>query len=165
MKHPNLPPASASSAGKYLTVVLADESYGIAVLKVREIICLRPITAVTQMPDFVRGVVTLRDRVIPVVDLRLKFGLDPEADDHARIVVVNVENSGEREVLLGLIVDAGEGIAPIEARDVAPQPSFRAASPPDYLLGVAKVRERVKALLDIDRALSVETLGRMEGVA
>src|SRR5437879_1422305 len=98
--------ANASLAGKYLTVVLDNEAYGIAVLKVREIIRLQKITPVPQMPAFVKGVINLRGRVIPIVDMRVKFGLKAEFAERTCIVVVQVAMSAESTVQLGLIVDS-----------------------------------------------------------
>lgn len=152
-------------AGKYLTVVLADESYGIAVLKVREIIRLQKITPVPQMPEFVKGVVNLRGRIVPVIDLRVKFGLEAQIAERTCIVVVEVQHAGGKTVPLGLIVDSVEEVVNFTARDVVPTPSFGTAINPDYLLGMAKVRDRVKTLLDIDRALTPETLDALTATA
>lgn len=155
----------APTAGKYLTVVLADESYGIAVLKVREIIRLQKITPVPQMPDFVKGVINLRGRVVPVIDLRVKFGLAAEVADRTCIVVVQVNHSSGQQVALGLIVDTVEEVVNFAAADIAPPPNFGTAVNPDYLLGMAKVKDRVKTLLDIDRALTLETLQALAAAA
>lgn len=155
----------ATIAAKSLTVILADESYGIAVLKVREIIHLQPITTVPQMPDFVRGVITLRDRIIPIVDLRLESGLDTQADARTSIVVVHVASSSQAEMHLGLVVDAVDEVLNLNARDLAIPTNSSTAMRPDRLLGIAKVRERLKALLGIDRALLHEALAGLEALS
>src|SRR5436190_12778375 len=95
---------TAALAGKYLTVVLDNEAYGIAVLKVREIIRLQKITPVPQMPEFVKGIINLRGRVIPIIDLRVKFGMKAEFAERTCIVVVQVGTTGGG-VQMGLIVD------------------------------------------------------------
>src|SRR6476620_2000849 len=99
-------PGTSTLAGKYLTVVLENEAYGIGVLKVREIIRMQKITPVPQMPTFVKGVINLRGRVIPIVDLRVKFGLKAEFAERTCIVVVQVKLPQEHTVQMGLIVDS-----------------------------------------------------------
>ena len=152
--------ASTVSAqpGKYLTVVLDNEAYGIAVLKVREIIRLQKITPVPQMPDFVKGVINLRGRVIPVVDLRLKFGLKAEFAERTCIVVVQVKISAETSVQMGLIVDTVEEVVTLAANEIEPTPDFGTRIDTSYLLGMAKVKGVVKTLLDIDRVVSPDTV-------
>ena len=156
---------SSARAGKYLTVVLADESYGIAVLKVREIIRLQKVTPVPQMPDFLKGVINLRGRIIPVIDLRVKFGLEARTAERNCIVVVQVARASGAELVLGLVVDAVEEVVNFSAGDIAPPPHFGTAVKPEYLLGMAKVRDRVKTLLDVDRALTAETMESLGAVA
>ena len=153
-------PVSAQ-AGKYLTVVLDNEAYGIAVLKVREIIRLQKITPVPQMPDFVKGVINLRGRVIPVVDLRLKFGLKAEFAERTCIVVVQVKVSAETTVLMGLIVDTVEEVVTLAANEIEPTPDFGTRIDTSYLLGMAKVKGVVKTLLDIDRVVAPDTVQAM----
>ena len=150
-------------AGKYLTFRLGDESYGIAVLKIREIIRLTPITAVPQMPAYIKGVINLRGKVIPVVDLRVKFGLaEAESNERTCIVVVQVELASHTKVLMGLMVDAVEEVAYIAAQDIEATPDFGTALDTAYLLGMAKVKDAVKALLDIDKVVAAETIERLQ---
>lgn len=144
-------------AGKYLTVNLAGESYGLAILKVREIIRLPKITPVPQLPAHIKGVINLRGKVVPVIDLRVKFELPTALTERACIVVVQVEIEGRGKVSLGLIVDAVEEVVNLRAEDIAPPPSFGLNSDRDYLLGMAKMGGTVKTLLDLDRALAFET--------
>jgi purine-binding chemotaxis protein CheW len=153
------PPAAAPAvAAKYLTVTLENESYGVAVLKVREIIRMQKITPVPQMPDFVRGVLNLRGRVIPVVDLRVKFGLKAEFADRTCIVVVQVKLPSGLLVQMGLIVDSVEEVVNLSANEIEPTPDFGAKIDTSYILGMAKVKGLVKTLLDIDRVVAPETV-------
>ena len=145
-------------AGKYLTVVLDKEAYGIAVLKVREIIRLQKITPVPQMPAFVKGVINLRGRVIPIVDLRVKFGLKAEFTERTCIVVVQVKLPSDQTVQMGLIVDRVEEVVTLAAHEIEPTPDFGAAISTEYLLGMAKVKGQVKTLLDIDRVVAPDTV-------
>ena len=152
---------TAALAGKYLTVVLDNEAYGIAVLKVREIIRLQKITPVPQMPDFVKGVINLRGRVIPIVDLRAKFGLKAEFAERTCIVVVQVKLPNEQHVQMGLIVDSVEEVVTLSASEIEPTPDFGTRIDTSYLLGMAKVKGQVKTLLDIDRVVAPETVQAM----
>jgi purine-binding chemotaxis protein CheW len=151
-------PASHSLAGKYLTVVLENEAYGIGVLKVREIIRMQKITPVPQMPTFVKGVINLRGRVIPIVDMRVKFGLKAEFAERTCIVVVQVKLPSDHTVQMGLIVDSVEEVVTLQANEIEPTPDFGAKINTEYLLGMAKVKGAVKTLLDIDRVVAPETV-------
>ena len=152
------PVIASKLAGKYLTVVLDNEAYGIAVLKVREIIRMQKITPVPQMPAFVKGVINLRGRVIPVVDLRVKFGLKAEFADRTCIVVVQVKLPTEQIVQMGLIVDSVEEVVTLTNEEIEPTPDFGTKIDTSYLLGMAKVKGQVKTLLDIDRVVAPETV-------
>jgi len=149
---------NSTLAGKYLTVVLDNEAYGIAVLKVREIIRMQKITPVPQVPEFVKGVINLRGRVIPIVDLRTKFGLKAEFADRTCIVVVQVKLPTEQIVQMGLIVDSVEEVVTLNASEIEPTPDFGTQIDTTYLLGMAKVKGQVKTLLDIDRVVAPETV-------
>lgn len=150
--------ARSSLAGKYLTVLLDNEAYGIAVLKVREIIRLQKITPVPQTPAFVKGVINLRGRVIPVVDLRVKFAVKAEFADRTCIVVVQVKLPSEQTVQMGLIVDSVEEVVSLQDSEIEPTPEFGSRVDTTCLLGMAKVKGTVKTLLDIDRVVSAETV-------
>ena len=167
---PTAPTAAALAdkpalAGKYLTVVLENEAYGIAVLKVREIISIQKITPVPQMPDYVKGVINLRGRVIPIVDLRLKFGLKAEFSKRTCIVVVQVRLTAEQLVQMGLIVDTVEEVVTLTAQEIEPTPEFGARLSTDHILGMAKVKGQVKTLLDIDRVVTADTVQALAGAA
>ena len=151
-----------SLAGKYLTFALGGESYAIPVLKVREIIRLTSITTVPQMPDYIRGVINLRGKIIPVMDLRLRFGFAGAANTEQNcIVVVQVKNLGGQATAMGLVVDAVEEVAQIAAVDIEETPDFGAQVDTQYILGMAKIKGAVKALLDIDRVIGGDTVSRL----
>jgi purine-binding chemotaxis protein CheW len=154
-----LPTDSANTvAGKYLTFLLGHESYGIPVLKIREIIRMTDITPVPQMPAYVRGVINLRGKIIPVADLRAKFGLATvEATERTCIVVVQVAAGGTK-TLMGLVVDDVEEVANIAATDIEEAPDFGIKLDTAYIVGMAKIKGAVKTLLDIDRIVSTEAL-------
>jgi purine-binding chemotaxis protein CheW len=146
--------AATDRGGKYLTFRLAEEEYGIEILKVNEIIGMLPITRVPRMHEAVRGVINLRGKVIPVVDLRRRFQLAATEDTHATcIIVVQV-----RGTQTGVVVDSVSDVVDIESDDVLDTPSFGADVETDYLLGIARADGRVRLLLDIDRVLPAHTL-------
>jgi len=139
--------------GKYLTFSLAGEEYGVPVLKVREIIKMMAITVVPQVPHYVRGVINLRGKVITVVDLRLKFGFAAqEQTDETAVVVVEVKVDGGK-ILMGVVVDSVSDVLNIQGDEIEDTPAFGDRVTTDYLCGMAKVKGRVKILLDLDRAL------------
>ncbi len=155
-----------AAAGKYLTFRLKNESYGIVVLKIREIIRLQAITPVPQMPAFIKGVLNLRGKIIPVIDLRIKFGLQDITDaDHNCIIVVKIELPNRQSTQIGLIVDAVEEVINISATEIEPAPDFGTALDTTFILGLAKIKGSVKALLDIDRVLTEDTLSSLGSVA
>jgi purine-binding chemotaxis protein CheW len=145
-------------AGKYLTFHLGREEFAIQVLKVREIMGIQDITAVPQTPECVKGVINLRGKVIPVVDLRLKFGL-PEIEYTQRtcIIVVQVQ-AAATSMLMGIIVDGVSEVLNLTATDIEDTPDFGQGVATPYLLGMAKVKGKVKILLDIDQILSSQGL-------
>jgi len=148
-------------AGKFLTFDLADEEYGLEILRVREIIGMMDITPVPRTPDFVLGVINLRGKVIPVADLRLKFGLPyKEPDDRTCVIVVEIKNQDET-VQMGIVVDRVNEVVDVKASDVEPTPSFGVTLDTSFILGMAKVGEKVKILLDIDRVLTSSEVASM----
>ncbi len=148
--------------GKYLTFHLDREEFGIQVLKVREIIGVQEVTAVPQTPAFIRGVINLRGKVIPVVDLRLKFGIEEkEYTQRTCIIVVHV-SSGDVSMMMGIIVDGVSEVLNLTDDDIENTPDFGHGVEVPYLLGMAKVKDRVKILLDIDRVLG--ELTEIEGI-
>jgi purine-binding chemotaxis protein CheW len=148
--------------GKYLTFTLASEDYGIGILKIKEIIGMMPITSVPQTPSFVKGVVNLRGKVIPVVDLRLKFGI-PAIDYTERTCIIVVEISGQSGAIkIGIVVDAVSEVLNIKGEDIENTPAFGSRVNTDYILGMTKMGDRVKILLDIDKVLSTQDLAALD---
>lgn len=157
--------ATEPRVGKYLVFHLGREDYGIRVLKVREIMRLQDITAVPQTPAYLRGVINLRGKVIPVVDLRLKFGL-PGGEDTARTCIVVVEVRGETgAMLVGIVVDGVAEVLNLVASDIEDTPEFGKGISTPYLLGMAKLKGKVKILLDIDEVIAAEDLHLCHGPA
>jgi purine-binding chemotaxis protein CheW len=140
--------------GKYLTFTLADEQYGIGILKIKEIIGMMPITAVPKTPDFVKGVVNLRGKVIPVVDLRLRFGMDAITYTERTCVIVEEIAGQSGTSLIGIVVDSVSEVLNIRAEEIEDTPAFGTRLNTDYILGMAKTEGGVKILLDIDKVFS-----------
>lgn len=151
---------AAAQGGKYLTFSLANEEYGIEILKVREIIGIMDITAVPQMPRYLKGVINLRGKVIPVIDLRLKFDLpSAEYTDQTCIVVVDVGQ------LIGVIVDTVQEVLDIDASQIDPPPPLGASVDTSFVLGMGKVKDDVKILLDVDQVLDAQELRQLREAA
>ena len=143
----------SEDASKYLTFKLAEEEYGVEILKVRELIGLMNITAVPRMPVYMKGVINLRGKVIPVVDLRLKFGLDEiEYTEQTCIIVVDVGQE------IGIIIDAVSEVLDIAGDNIEPAPAMGASVDTSFILGMGKVGDAVKILLDIDKVLTTDEL-------
>ncbi|MEJ5366667.1 MAG: chemotaxis protein CheW [Bryobacteraceae bacterium] len=155
---------AAGRQGKYLVFHLGREEFAVAVLKVREIMGLQEITEVPQTPHYVRGVINLRGKVIPVVDLRRKFGM-PEAEATSRtcIVVLQVRRKGGADpLLMGVVVDGVSEVLNIHEQEIEDTPCFGDDVRLPYILGMAKVKGRVKILLDIDEVMTAQELGGLE---
>jgi purine-binding chemotaxis protein CheW len=153
-------------AGKYLTFVLDGQSYGVDVLQVREIIRRPAITAVPEMPPYVRGVINLRGKIIPVIDLRLRFGLaEASTTEQTCIVVVLVQLSADKTSQMGIIVDGVEEVAQIAASEIEAAPDFGGESSAGSLLGMAKLKSGLKALLDLDQIIGGEKGDRVAATA
>ena len=149
-----------TQANKFLLSNLGSESYGIGIEHVTDIIEMQKITAVPDMPAFVRGVINLRGKVIPAIDLRLRFGMVERAyDDRTCIVIVNIGGNS-----MGLIVDTVSEVLEIPKENVDPPPAFRKSGEKErYIAGLGKVGSEVKILLDIERIVSHEELEKMTG--
>ncbi len=155
--------AMGDREGKYLTFTLAEEEYGIGILKIKEIIGMMPVTSVPQTPEFVKGVINLRGKVIPVMDLRLRFGMESiDYTDRTCIIVVEIESEGGT-VLIGIVVDSVSEVLNIKSEDTEDAPAFGAKLNTDYILGMAKTEGGVKILLDIDKVLSAEEVASLGG--
>jgi len=147
----------AALAGKYMTFKLAREEYALEILKVRELIGLMDITRVPRTREFIRGVINLRGKVIPVVDLRLKFGMEKvEATDQTVIIVVQYSFKGQ-DLTMGILVDEVLEVLDISAGQIEPPPNFGTGSiDTEFILGVGKADRRVIFLLDIGKVLTTE---------
>jgi purine-binding chemotaxis protein CheW len=155
---------SDARAGKYLTFQLSNEEFGIRVLKVREIMGLQEITAVPQTPAHIKGVINLRGKVIPVIDLRLKFGL-AAAEDTQRTCIIVTQIQGESgAVLMGIVVDGVSEVLTLAGSEIEDTPDFGEEYSGSYLLGMAKVKGKVKILLDIERVLSTQDLHNLSSM-
>lgn len=151
--------------GKYLTFSLADEEYGLGILKIKEIIGMMPITTVPQTPNFVKGVINLRGKVIPVIDLRLRFGM--ESNDYTeRTCIIVVEILGQNGTIqIGIVVDTVSEVLNVKADEVEDTPAFGTKLNTEYILGMAKMEGGVKILLDIDRVLNANEISSIENPA
>jgi purine-binding chemotaxis protein CheW len=143
---------SKKTGGKFLSFFLGCEEYGIEILKVQEIIGMMTVTRVPRTPDFVRGVINLRGKVIPIVDLRAKFGMEAVTQTEETCIIV-VKTDG---IEIGTVVDRVSEVMDIAAKDVDETPSFGIDLNTDFILGIGKSGSKVKILLDIDRVLSAQ---------
>ena len=141
------------TTGKYLSFFLSKEEYGIEILKVREIIGVVDVTPLPRTPDFVRGVINLRGKIIPVVDLRRKFGMEPaEYTAETCIVVVEVEREGDASFQVGCVVDTVSEVLTVNTSECSGTPRCANAAG-EYISGLGKLEDRVLILLAIDRVL------------
>ncbi len=142
--------------------MLSSEEYGIGILKIREIIGMLPITAVPKTPAFIKGVINLRGKVIPVMDLRLRFGME-KTDYTERTCIIVVEIARESgNVMIGMVVDTVSEVLNIKPEEIEDTPMFGTDIKTDYILGIAKTEGGVKILLDIDKVLTDEEIGDLE---
>jgi purine-binding chemotaxis protein CheW len=161
--HGGAAPATAAEAllrrlaGKYMTFKLADEEYGLEILRVIEIIGVMDITHVPRTKEFVRGVINLRGKVIPVADLRMLFGMERiEPTDQTVIIVVQFAKQ-DNAITMGILVDQVMEVLEIPTDQIEPPPDFgRGAVDTEFILGVGKSAERVIFLLDIGRILTTQ---------
>lgn len=144
--------------GKYLAFSLAGEEYCVEILKVKEIIAMMKVTKVPKTPVFVKGVINLRGKIIPIIDLRLKFNLESE-DYHSRttIIIIEVERD-DQNIPMGIVVDGVSEVINIKADQVEKSPTFGAEIDDQFILGMAKIKDSVKILLDINKILTTDEL-------
>ncbi|MEA3221970.1 MAG: chemotaxis protein CheW [Thermodesulfobacteriota bacterium] len=155
--------AIEDKAGRYLSFMVSDETYGVEILKVQEIIQLQDITRVPKMPGFVRGVINLRGKVIPVMSLRKKFGMEEIEDtDRTCIIVVNVTSSGGK-IIMGLVVDDVSEVLDMGADAIEESPEFGVSVDTTFILGMGKIDKKVVMLLDIDKVLSSREIETIAG--
>lgn len=141
-------------AGKYLTFYLAEEEYAVEILKVQEIIQMQSVTKVPKVPPFVRGIINLRGKVIPIIELRLKFGMDAVEDtDKTAIVVLKISN-GEGDVTTGIIIDDVKEVKDLEAYNIEASPAFGSDIDTEFIMGICKSDINVSILLDINKIMT-----------
>ena len=148
----------ARLAGKYLTFRLGDEEYGLEILKVQEIIQLQNITRIPRTPNCVRGVINLRGKVIPVVDLRVKFELGSTEDTERTCIIVVQIRAGDALLVTGILIDEVREVLDIRAESIEEAPDFGSSVDTEFILGMGKVNGAVKILLDIDKVLTSDDL-------
>jgi len=158
MEAVNLNMPSTGREGKYLTFRLANEEYGVGIMRIREIIGLMPITSVPQTPAFVKGVINLRGKVIPVIDLRLRFQMGEIPYDERTCIIVLEITTRESHLQIGVVVDSVSEVLNIKEDDIEATPAFGVKLNTDYILGMAKAGGSVKILLDIDKVLTESEL-------
>ena len=152
---------ATTKGGKYLTFALGREEYGLEILKVREIIGFMEITAVPRTPSYVKGVINLRGQVISVVDLRSKFGMETAAKTEETCIIVVEIKQGGRKLSTGIIVDRVSEVLNIAGENIEEPPTFGTAVDTAFILGMGKIGQSVKILLDIDKVLSSEETARL----
>lgn len=155
---PPIAPNLGKRAGKYLIFCLGKEEFGAEVMKVREIMGLQEITSIPQVPAYVKGVINLRGKVIPVIDLRVKFEMEPEEYTPRTCIVVMRTRQTDEDLLIGMIVDGVVEVLNLMACDVEDTPDFGQGVATPYVTGMAKVKGTVKILLDIDQVLGSSEL-------
>ena len=157
--------ATTTKLGKYLTFKLNEEEYGIGILKVKEIIGIMTITSVPRTPEFLKGVINLRGKVIPIVDLRLKFSMEAIPYTERTCIIVVEIDSNDATVLIGIVVDAVSEVLNIKEADIEETPTFGTELDTEYILGMAKMEGGVKILLNIDKVLSPKEIEGLEKVS
>ena len=157
--------ATTITTGKYLTFALEKEEYGIGILKVKEIIGMMPITSVPRTPDFVKGVINLRGKVIPVIELRSKFGMASIPYSERTCIIVVEVDSQETTVPIGIVVDSVSEVLNILEKEIEDAPAFGTKMNTAYILGMAKTEGGVKILLNIDKVLSGDEIMAIENAS
>lgn len=149
---------------KYLTFQLSEQEYGIEINKVQEIIEMLPVKRVPSAPNYIRGIINLNGRVIPVVDLRLKFGLEArEYDSRTSIILVQVSR-GDYEMVIGVIVDDVTEVVSIPKNEIEQPFAFSATVDTEFIAGMGKIDKRVLFFLDIDKVLTNDELSQTKAL-
>lgn len=155
----------AAKGQQYLTFTVTGEVFGIAIVSIKEIIEYRATTEVPMMPEFMRGIINLRGRVVPVIDLAVRFGRSrSEVTARSCIVIVEAQQNGEQHDL-GVVVDAVSAVADIADADIEPAPSFGARLRSEFITGMGKINEKFVILLDVSRVLSIDELSVLGDIA
>lgn len=145
-------------AGKYLTFLLGGEEYAVEILKVQEIIQMQKVTPVPGSPEFIRGVINLRGKVIPVVELRRKFQMMPNNDTEKTAIIVMMIEANESLMTMGIIIDDVKEVMDLDSESIEETPTLGGDSNTGFIMGISKAKDSVKMLLDINKVLSVEEL-------
>lgn len=154
---------SSGGPQKFLTFSLASEEYGISIMKIKEIIGMMPVTVLPQTPEYIKGVINLRGKVIPIIDLRCKFNLEQvEPTERTCIIVIETENNEQIETLVGLIIDGVSEVITLKGDEVEPAPTMQGHFDKQLILGLAKCENGVKILLDIDKVINHDELSEIE---
>lgn len=165
-KDADMSTTQALRGGKYLSFALADELYGLEILRVQEIVGMMPVTRVPRLPEFVAGVVNLRGRIIPVIDARSAFRMErAPVTDRTCIIVVNVDRPDGGRTVIGMIVDEVSDVLDLAEEAIEDTPSFGIEVDTAFIRGVGRFEDRVVLLLDIDNVLSNGQLQTMDRVA
>lgn len=151
--------------GKYLTFKLGEELYAVDIMKVQEIIGMQSVIKIPKTPHYVRGMINLRDRVIPVIDLRLKFDMEHKEDTRRTCIIVVQVAIETRQVILGAVVDEVSEVIDLAQDDLQPAPSFGSALDTHMIIGIGRTKEKVIMLLDADTLLSSEEIFSLKEVA
>lgn len=152
---------SRLQGGKYLTFILEQEHYGLEILAVQEIIGMMAVTRVPRTPDYMRGVINLRGKVIPLIDLRVKFGLSATEDTKKTCIIVLQITRGGQKTTLGIVVDEVSEVVDIPQKNVQPPPEIGVNIDTRVIIGLGKVEQKVILLLDIDRVFTIEEIQNM----
>ena len=151
-------------ANQYLTFCLSDEGYGVDILRVQEIKGWTPVTRIPNAPEYLRGVLNLRGAIVPIIDLRMRFGMDNvEYTATTVVIVLSVRREG-RERIIGVVVDGVEDVLNVNPAEIKPAPDFGATINTEFISGLATVDEKMVMLLDIDRLLSIDQLQGLDAV-
>lgn len=158
--------STEANENKFLSFKIGREEFGVEILRVREIIGVIDVTPLPQTPDYVKGVINLRGKIIPVIELRTKFGLEPkEYTEETCIIVVEVSDGGEEHFHMGVIVDSVNEVLDIPRDHIEPAPRFGNSLNTSYIFGMGKVKKQVLILLDIDRVMTFSDLNDLAEVA
>lgn len=150
--------------GKFLTFALGNEEYGIPIQKVKEIIGIMDITNIPKTPQFIKGVINLRGKIIPVMDLRLKFSLEEKEYNQRTCIIVVEINISENKRMMGIVVDTVSEVVNIQKGEIEPPPQYSSHTDSEFLIGMGKVKGKVILLLDIEHVLTSEELVLLKGI-
>lgn len=151
-------------AGKYLSFLLADEYYAVEILKVQEIIQLQKVTSVPGAPNFIRGIINLRGKIIPIIELKRKFNMKISADtEKTAIIVMKINYANEESIIMGVIIDEVKEVIDVVADSIEETPTLGKIDT-NFIMGICKHENGVKILLDIAKILSTEELNNLSKI-